>query len=133
MTGHFTFGPWLDATENTVSGNDFIQVQRSDDTRENAEASDPYLASDVFRYGEQVAFFRQVYRTETDQTWRPLKDYTEIKPRKMYLVRAKTDAYTITGTYTTDPYCAWYDFEDKQWCSRWPHHFPPTHFCEIPV
>lgn len=33
-------------------------------------------------------------------------------------------------SYTTDPYCVWWDGDRV--CGRWPHAFPPTHFCELP-
>ena len=53
--------------------------------------------------------------------------------RGMFVVIAK-DVQIMPGrTYTTDPYCVWYEATRKDGAFvRWPHPFPPTHFYVLP-
>jgi hypothetical protein len=58
-----------------------------------------------------------------------------VKGRQMFVVRAfdvptSCDARVL---YTTDPYCTWLDKVIGVYVfPRWPHPFPPTHFCLLP-
>lgn len=54
--------------------------------------------------------------------------------RKIFVVIAKDVEIMPGKTYTTDPYCVWYEEsrEDDVFV-RWPHPFPPTHFYVLPT
>jgi hypothetical protein len=66
------------------------------------------------------------------------KLHEHVKGREMFVVRAfdvnvhgGSDGYT----YITDPYCVWYEPATSHRTDkfvRWPHNFPPTHFCLLP-
>lgn len=70
--------------------------------------------------------------------WRPVDELPEeyYKTRKMFVVMADTSLYEDTALrdYVTDSYCVWIDsrYKGTGVCGRWPHSFPPTHFCELP-
>lgn len=63
--------------------------------------------------------------------WQPIEAYPK-NDRKMRVVKAFAMPYGPSHaelTYNTDPYCVWY--QDGVFV-RWPHSFPPTHYCEVP-
>jgi hypothetical protein len=52
------------------------------------------------------------------------------KSRTMFVVKA-FDALVEGGRrYTSDPWCVWRPADGE--FVRWPHSFPPTHWCELP-
>ena len=54
--------------------------------------------------------------------------------REMFVVIAKDIQIRQGSTYTTDPYCVWYEATRKDSAFvRWPHPFPPTHFYVLPT
>lgn len=54
--------------------------------------------------------------------------------RKMFVVIAKDIEIMSGKTYTTDPYCVWYEESREEGAFvRWPHPFPPTHFYVLPT
>jgi hypothetical protein len=65
------------------------------------------------------------------------KLHEHVKDREMFVVRA-FDVFLhpkATAPYTSDPWCVWYDemyIDDVDKFVRWPHPFPPTHFCLLP-
>ena len=52
---------------------------------------------------------------------------------QMFVVIAK-DVEVVKGRnlYTSEPYCVWMESTGEV-CSRWPHPFSPTHYCELPT
>lgn len=62
--------------------------------------------------------------------WKSIKEAPV--SRKMIVVKAigVKPHPAATFLYDTDPYCVWQDAEGV--FERWPHDFPPTHFCELP-
>lgn len=61
--------------------------------------------------------------------WKPIEECPK-ESSKMFVV--KTFKNPVEGAfkgYTTDPYCVWHSRGEFH---RWPHPFPPTHFCELP-
>lgn len=62
--------------------------------------------------------------------WEPI----EKAPHGKEPIVLKAIDVTLGGVahYTSDPYCGWWDEAGKCW-ARWPHPFPPTHFCRLPA
>lgn len=65
--------------------------------------------------------------------WKKIENLPEqyMYSKKMFVAKA-IDIPPFEGSpykYTTDPYCVWL-FIDGNY-SRWPHAFPPTHYCEL--
>lgn len=65
-----------------------------------------------------------------EQGWLPIEKAPTGK--EMFVVRAFNVCVESSGVkmYTTDPYAVWRQ-EDGSF-ARWPHNFPPTHFCRLP-
>lgn len=64
--------------------------------------------------------------------WQPISTAPK-DGREMYVVKAfnVTNADCHVFNYTTDPYCVWPG--DRGGWVRWPHQFPPTHWCALPA
>lgn len=76
--------------------------------------------------------------------WLPIEDCP--KDHRIMFVAIAIDVKVTPNSerlYTTDPYCVWWNDHlvqgDERWpqhpkthFSRWPHPFPPTHFCLLP-
>jgi hypothetical protein len=63
--------------------------------------------------------------------WLPIATCPNSKLDGMFVVIA-IDIKPVSGasfTYTSDPYCVWYD---DGYFVRWPHLYHPTHWCELP-
>jgi hypothetical protein len=53
------------------------------------------------------------------------------RPFNMFVVIGLNVILASGGApYTTDPWCVWPD--GKRGFMRWPHSFPPTHWCPLP-
>lgn len=53
------------------------------------------------------------------------------RPFNMFVVIGLSVIMSSNGApYTTDPWCVWPD--GKGGFMRWPHSFPPTHWCPLP-
>lgn len=65
--------------------------------------------------------------------WLPIKDLpVEYEnTRKMFVVKGIDIPMDNGRKYQTDPYCVWFNPSDQTYV-RWPHHFDPTHFIELP-
>jgi hypothetical protein len=63
------------------------------------------------------------------------KLFEHVKEREMFV--AKAFDVQIKGhnyPYTSDPWCVWVEnWAGTLLFSRWPHPFPPTHFCLLPT
>lgn len=59
--------------------------------------------------------------------WLPI-DTAPAGSREMFVVRG-FDVSVGSGMYTTDPWCV-FVLDGK--FVRWPHQFPPTHWCKLP-
>ena len=66
-------------------------------------------------------------------SWQPIEDLpAKFKTsREMFVVKAIKVNFENVKSYTSDPYCVWYDKHNGNFL-RWPHPFKPTHFCELP-
>ena len=65
--------------------------------------------------------------------WQPIETAPqERKPFSMFVVIAiqTTEASPSGVPYTSDPYCVWRERDGS--FVRWPHPFPPTHWCNLP-
>jgi len=60
--------------------------------------------------------------------WKPIE--TAPKDTKRMFVVIAINPVQLRLPYKTDPYCVWAEL-DKGFV-RWPHTFPPTHWCELP-
>ena len=60
--------------------------------------------------------------------WLPIETLST-RDKKMFVVIAIQADIGTMFAYTSDPYCVWKE-GDK--FIRWPHDFPPTHYCELP-
>lgn len=65
--------------------------------------------------------------------WLLIEDAPDGSTKEMFLVRAFNVMNGFTGGeyYTSDPWCVWREKDGS--FARWPHHFPPTHWCRLPV
>lgn len=63
--------------------------------------------------------------------WKKIENLPEkyTNSHKMFVVKGIDIPRTGWFKYTTDPYCVWYE---KGKFVRWPHKFPPTHYCDLP-
>jgi hypothetical protein len=63
--------------------------------------------------------------------WLPIEDAADIPVNKAFVAIA-VDVIPpgLSLKYTTDPYCVWNQGNGD--FARWPHPFPPTHFCRLP-
>lgn len=62
--------------------------------------------------------------------WIPIEQAPK-DTRTMFVVKGFNVKLKSGIQYTTDPYCVWR--RDDGEFIRWPHAFPPTHFCFLPV
>jgi hypothetical protein len=61
--------------------------------------------------------------------WKPIDSNTgKATDRRGVIVCAKYP----NGLTWSDPVFVWWDNYDNNWCSRWTHSFPPTHYIDIP-
>lgn len=67
-------------------------------------------------------------------TWLPIETAPkERRPFSMFVVIAMDfDLEKVggKGRYTSDPWCVWVHSDGS--FARWPHPFPPTHWCPLP-
>ena len=65
--------------------------------------------------------------------WKNIEECQPPEPPTMFIARAilaEGNPHTGNGrAYNSDCYCVW---KDKEGFARWPHSFPPTHWCNIP-
>lgn len=67
--------------------------------------------------------------------WKPINELPEYlkETRRMFVVKA-IDVAPMEAVpdyrYNSDPWCVWFDGNGG--FVRWPHKYPPTHFCELP-
>jgi hypothetical protein len=60
--------------------------------------------------------------------WQDIATAPKDGTREMFVVKAFNVCNGFTGgkPYTSDPWCVWRESDGS--FSRWPHHFPPTHW-----
>jgi hypothetical protein len=78
--------------------------------------------------GNKVANLIESALAYSAPKWQDIATAPKDGTREMFVVKAFNVCNGFTGgkPYTSDPWCVWRESDGS--FSRWPHHFPPTHW-----